>query len=413
MTELQKIQLRQSQLKTQISEELAKEERDTETLERLTNEAAAVEVEYRAALVVEEERDLPADEVEKNDDGEGKEMRELRNRVDFQGYLDAALDNRHVTGEHLELNQALGVKGEIGHFPLDALSGNDVELRTARDTDSQTNQSSWIDRVFAMTAAMRVGITMRSVQPGIASVPVVTAGGTPVQRGRTEAVTESAYTFAVTEAKPKRKAVHAIYSNEDMLRFPGSIDAISRDMRMAMTERCDRTIFLGDVGATGTDADIAGLVGVAMTEQEITQTEKATGKGSLDAFLAMVDGVYANSLSDLSVVLAIGAYRYWEAQIHNNVADNETVASFMRRAGLSWGTRGEIEDDTMNEDFAGFVGRKNGISGAGIAFVWNQAQLIRDEYTNATSGEVKLTLSYYWDLQFPRLANFQRVKFVT
>ena len=75
------------------------------------------------------------------------------------------------------------------------------------------NQGSWLDRVFHDSAAMRVGISFRTVAPGVAAYPITTAGGAGVQRARTQAVAESTYTISVTELKPTRHAVHGIYSN--------------------------------------------------------------------------------------------------------------------------------------------------------------------------------------------------------
>ena len=74
-----------------------------------------------------------------------------------------------------------------------------------------------------MSAARRVGVTFRSVSPGVAAYPVTTAGGSGVQRGRDEAVGESTYTIAVTEMKPSRNAVHGIYSIEDDMRIPACL----------------------------------------------------------------------------------------------------------------------------------------------------------------------------------------------
>ena len=61
MTRLQKIQLRQSELRTKIAAELDREEaeRTDGELERLTREAAALETEYRAALMIEERDAIP------------------------------------------------------------------------------------------------------------------------------------------------------------------------------------------------------------------------------------------------------------------------------------------------------------------------------------------------------------------
>ena len=89
---------------------------------------------------------------------------------------------------------------------MELLAGK-LETRVARDGDSQTSQGTWLDRVFAGTAAERVGISFRSVSPGVASFPVTTAGGAPQQRGRTQAAAVRTYTVAVTEIKPARSVL--------------------------------------------------------------------------------------------------------------------------------------------------------------------------------------------------------------
>ena len=151
----------------------------------------------------------------------------------------------------------------------------------------------------------------------------------------------------------------------------------------------------------------------AITETTVTQANKVKGPETLTAFTGMVDGIHANMVGDLNVVAAVGAYRLWETTIINSAADNQTLAAFLRTAGLSWSARGEIEDNTANNDFAAFVGRRMGLDGAGVAAVWESGELIRDPYSGAAKGEIALTLCYLWDFGLPRPANFQRIKFVT
>ena len=57
-------------------------------LEKLTADAQRVEVELRAALVIEEADPLPAETVKTP---EGRELSELRSRVEFGQYVQAAL----------------------------------------------------------------------------------------------------------------------------------------------------------------------------------------------------------------------------------------------------------------------------------------------------------------------------------
>lgn len=408
MTRVHRLQLREAELKAAMGAELdkAEGEREEGRIEGLTREIRSLQHDLAAALMIEEEAAIP-DKVETPED---HELAELRSRVDFGEYLRAALAGRGViAGAELEYNQHLGLAEDF--FPMDIMA-RDMETRAARDGDSRTNQGTWIDRVFERTAASRLGVTMRSVNPGVVSIPQTTAGGAPVQRGRTEAVSESTYTVAITEIKPSRSAVHGIYSIEDNLRLPGLADAIMRDMRAAMTEGIDRKIFVGDSGANENGADITGLQTASIGESEINQTNKVKPAETLAMFTSLIDGVYASMLSDLRIVTSVGYYRLLEATIANSAAENQTLAAFLRAAGLSWTSRGGIETATAAGDFLGFAGLSNGIAGAAVAAVWNQGQLIRDPYSAATKGEVQLTLNYFWQFAIPRTANFKRFKAV-
>ena len=210
---------------------------------------------------------------------------------------------------------------------------------------------------------------------------------------------------------PKRNAVRLLFSIEDAARIPGLESALTRDLRMALVEGVDRAVFLGDAGATGTDADIVGLNTAAVTENMVTQANKILGPGTLAAFTGLVDGVHAMTLADLKVVAAVGAWRLWEDTIINSTADNMTLAAFLRMAGLSWSARGLIETATDDGDIGAFVGRGMGIDGAGVAAVWEAGELIRDPYSGAAKGEVALTLCYMWDFALPRTSNFARIVF--
>ena len=413
---VQKAQLQVSEIKTKITDrlELPTEKRGEDfdgDLVKCTKEVKSAEVALQAALLAQPE---PEKAVEKRSEvsetSEEKAEVELRSKVDFGKYIGAAMTGTGVTtGAEGELNEHLGLAAN--QFPMDLLAPA-VEKRALRDGDADVMARSWVDRVFSDSAAARLGITFESVPAGVAAFPITTAGGNPAQRGRTQAAAEEAYTFDVSELKPTRNAVHAIYSIEDNARVPGLADSILRDMRAAIVEKVDRTIFRGDTTANEDTADIAGLETLTITERTITQTNKVKGPETLQAFLHFVDGIYATSMADLSVVAAQGANSLWYSTIHNSAADNQTVAKFLMDAGLSWMVRGNIESNTSNGDFGAFVGLARGMAGAGVAPVWNRGELIRDPYSNANKGEVKLTVQWLWNFGLVRTANFARIKFV-
>ena len=341
-------------------------------------------------------------------------VNELRSELQFGRYVAAAMAGRPVlTGAEAEYNAERGIKE--GYFPMELLARSaegPLETRAARDGDAATSQASWLDRVFHESAAAHVGISFRSVSPGVAAYPVTTAGGAGVQRARVQAVTESTYTVAVTELKPTRHAVHGIYSIEDDMRLPGLADGIERDMRMAIVDSVDIACFNGDDTATGTDADIVGMQTASITETTLTQAKKILAFDTIEEFADMVDGKYSASMGDLNIVASVGANKVWLAT-QANTNRNETMAQIMMGNGLTWTTRGGIDPNSAAGDFGAYIGLNRGIDGSGIAAVWESGQLTRDIYgDHATKGEVALTLNYLWALAFPRPANYKRLKFV-
>ena len=350
-------------------------------------------------------------------DAEARELRSIRDRLKVTNYLTAALEQRAATGaekEYLEARKIplVGVNGIC--FPLELLAPDEQrdEQRATTDTDTTTTPRRWLDRLFADTAIEAVGITRESVPMGVASFPVTSAGASAAQRGREEAAAAAAWTVGVTELKPTGNRAHLAFTNTDAKRIPGLESALTRDLRRAMREGIDRAAFLGDAGANENEADITGLNTAAITEVEITQANKVLGPGTLGAFTGLVDGRHAGGLMDLMTVSSIGAWRLWEDTIVNAQAENQTLAGFLRTAGLRWKARGEIETDTAAGDFAAFVGRGRGIEGAGVMALWEAGELIRDPYSAAASGQIQLTLCYEWAFGLPRPSNFARVKFV-
>ena len=413
MNRLQKLQLRQSEVRVDIGKlldtpEAERTEAYADDLGKLTKEIRSLETDVGAAIAAGDDK---VEEIATKDTPEGKEYRELRSSVDFGRYVSAAMGGHGVTnGPELELNQHLKIAD--GYFPMEMLAGK-LETRAAIDGDAMASQATWLDRVFHGTAAESIGISFRPVSPGVAAFPVTSAGGEPQQRGRTQAAAERTYTVAVTEIKPARRAVHGVYSIEDDARLPGLGAAIERDMRMAMVESVDRAVFNGDGGANEDIADVVGMQTAAITEATLTQANSKKADEVLKFFLAYVDGQYAASLGDVRIVTSVGANVLWHGSIHNSAADNQTIAQFLMASGLTWMARGGIDANTANGDFGAYIGLQRGVEGAGIAAVWEQGQLVRDIYSGAKSGEVQLTLNYLFQLAFPRTANFKRLKFVS
>ena len=385
-------------------------EKGTADLERQLR-AATVAVEGEEA----EQREAGAAAGSPANDAEDRERAELRAKVKLGGYVSAAIEQRSAAGAEAEYNAAVGIAGN--RFPLELLAPPErrvaEEDRATTAVDTATMPRTWLDRLFAGTASQAVGVTMESVPVGASSHPVTTAGATAAQRGKSQVASDAAWTIGVTELKPKRNAVRLLFNIEDAARIPELESALTRDLRMALTEGVDRTIFLGDDTANPNAGDIVGLqTATGLTEKTLTQAAKITGSGVLKVFAELIDGKAAMMPSDLKAVLAVGANTLWSHQLANTGASvDTTIAEFLRRFGLNWMTRGEIETNTAADDFGAFVGLGRGLDGAGVAAVWEAGELIRDPYSGAGKGEVALTLCYLWDFALPRASNFARIKF--
>ena len=409
MTPRQKAELRAGTIRGRLAEIAGAEELTDE----LRSEMSALRTEYAdveqriAAFAIAD--DTPRTEPNTGD-AEDRELRELRGKVELRHYMEAAIEKRGVDGAALEFNQHMNIGAH--KFPLELLAPPPVEERATTDVDAgPVRPVRWLDRLFANTAASAAGVTPESVAPGMPSYQMTTGGASAAQRAREEPTADAAWTISTLELKPTRNSVRATFTREDDLRNPGLQDAITRDLRMALSEGIDRAVFLGDTGASGSDADITGLATAAIGEVAIKQDDKIKPAETLAAFTGLVDGIHASGLGDLRVVAAIGAWRLWATTIANMAAENQTLAGFLRAAGLSWTSRGMIENATTAGKIGAFVGLGRGIEGAAVAPVWSEGQMIVDPYTGAAKAETALTIHTFWNFAIVRASNFKRLKF--
>ena len=412
MTNLQRLQIEQSEAREALNNLLGtpSEERTEEQsaeLTKLSDRLKAMEPEIRAAILANPD-ESETETTETDTDAESRERQELRAKVTLSGHIAAAMEERELEGAELEYNQALGLRSR-GAFPLELLAPEHEE-RATTDVDSAANQRRWLDRLFFGTAAAQLGLTFESVPAGVASYPITLTGPESGQLGRGSAAPDQAWTVGVTELKPTRNAVRLVFSEEDTLRLPGLEDALRRDLTMGMTEKIDLLIFKS--GQDAGKAVITGLETADINEVTLKQADKVKGPGTLAVFAGLVDGLHSSGLGDLRIVSSVGVNKLWLSTLFNQAVENQTIAQFLRASGISWGVRGGIAADTAANSFGAFIAGGRGLPGAGVVPVWASGMMIRDPYTKAASGEIALTLSFFWNLGFPRPSSFNRLKFV-
>ena len=416
MTKLQKLQLRQSELREIVNGLLDKEsltDEETADLKKHTGELQALEPQLRAALVVDDSEDVHHGTV----DAESRELQKLEQKASIGNYVVAKAQHRQLDGVEKEYSQAL--KLGVDEFPLRLLGRRgvdpqraDVQKRAVTDVDVVSRPRPWVDRLFASTAADYLGFRAEEVESGESAHPITTAGGTPAQRGRSEATTEAAWPVGVSSLKPTRMSIRVTYTIEDAARVPMLDAALERDMRMAIGERVDHVLFNGDSGANEDAADITGFFASGAAETELTQANKVKADKVLEALVTFIDGIHAESPADVRIVSSVGANRLWMSTIHNPTATNETVADILRDSGFTWRTRAGIDTATAADDFLAAVGLQRGIEGAGVVAFWPAGEMIVDPYSGSSKGEIAMQLNVLWNYGIVRAANFKRLKAV-
>ena len=404
--QLSNVEFRLSEVRQQVNDFNNKEalaEGEVEQLEALTKEYRELEIRFRSLKATE-----VSSEERSQVDGEVSERRAIQEKVEVRAYVDAARLQGPVGGAESEFNSSLGM--DAGKFPMSLLVGSE-EHRAAIAGDAQESQMTWVDRLFAVSAAMRLGVTFVNVPAGKTDWPVTTAGATGAQRGNAQAATDAPYTISVTSLAPTRNTVFTKYSQEDAMRLPGLEDAIVRDLRMSVMDAVDKAIFVGDDGATPNAGDITGIqTATGVTEKTVTQANKLLPSGVLAAFSDFVDGKHATMMEDINCVFSVGANTLWTSTFPYTTGGNTTpISQILKMSDLSWMVRGELGTTTAANAFGAYVGLRRGISEAGVACVWDAGELIRDRYSAQESGEVGLSLSYYWNFGLPRASNFGRV----
>ena len=303
MTRLQKIQLRQSEVRSKIAAELDRpdEERTDGELERLTREAQSVEVELRAALTIEQEQAIP-DTIETP---EGRELAELFRRSSLAAFVDETLTGAPLEGANVELRSHLLGENMVGYLPLDLLLEPDERFRggeggrfeTRADavtnvaTAIQDNQNTIAARVFARSATAYLGAMMPSVPVGDASYPRLTSGTTADVRSDGVELDGAAAALTTDTISPVRLTASYTFGVETLSRIVGFEEALRQDLRAVMADKLDSLTINGQTADGSNSPVVAGVIS-SLTDPD-NPTDAATWSDYVTAYDGAVDGKYA------------------------------------------------------------------------------------------------------------------------
>jgi hypothetical protein len=174
----------------------------------------------------------------------------------------------------------------------------------------------------------------------------------------------------------------------------GLEEAIRRDMSAAIGAELDRAILVGD----GTGGALTGLVGLA-SGSGIWAATWATVRAEIVAFME------ANAISDPAAVRMAITPAMWSA-LDDAIWDTGSGITEWQR--LTGGVGTPALATQLSADTAIMAVTAGGLSPAYLG-IWGGVDVIRDPYSDAASGGLRLTGLMTVDLAVPRAAQLRKL----
>ena len=396
--------------------ELTEEEKAE--VKTLAGELDTLETEYRAAVQEEDEAD--AADRDKPEDGETREIRELRAKARLGVYVDAAVNGRSLEGAEKELRQAAfqvraGGGDQDGVIPWEILeppAAPPVESRadapTVAPSGAGAMQDTIVGRVFADTAAAYLGVRMPVQESGDNLQVVIGDGATGATKAKGDGQDAEAASLEVTSLPPRRLTARYVYRVEDKTRLVGLGEALRADLTGALGEALDAATLNGD----GSGVNPTGFFAALDTPDDPSE---ASGMADLlAAAAAAVDGRYALTLRDVRSL--VGKATYGLAASTLTAAGMLSAADYLSQFSGGYRTSALIPGPDASHHQAGLTYKGGpGMGSHAVCPMWSAAgpRVIMDEVTRAASGEEALTILMLYNFKVLRADAYAETRFQT
>lgn len=399
---------RQSEIRETLSELVGNPsptEDQTRQMGELDREYRQNETRYRAALIAEDtERREAGAELETRSEQEmaevmaGYELRQVALHLD---------EGRQLDGQTAEIVAELRSEGGFRGVPvpwqaLEVRAGETVSGGTPNPVQTRPI----IDRLFPGSVASRMGAQMITIAAGAVEWPVTTSAvsaGWADGEG-TNVAGPTAYATADRAMSPDHNLGVQMKITRKALKQSGAAleQAVRRDMNGAMAAAMDQAAFLG-TGADGqplgvitgadtygiTATDVAALASWSALRSAITRFMTANAAGSPDAVRAMIRPELWDYLD--GALIDGTAVSEWDRLVKNVPQGN--IA--MTNNGLAAPASTPAATSALLTTAAG---------GVAPIFLgaWGAVDMIRDPYTDAHSGGLRITAMATMDVTVAR-----------
>ena len=402
-----RLELRRSEIRQSLAELAnieAPSEDEVRKMGELDAEYRAKEVQYRAALVSEdEERREAGAELETRED---RQYDDLVSKFELRQVVLNLDEGRALEGATAEVVQEMRAKGGFTGvpIPLEALEVRAGETVSSGTPDPRTTRPI-VDRLFANSVATRMGVAVVNIGVGETEWPLVTGGATAGWAASENANVPgpSALTTEDKALKPDSTLGGHVRVTRKALKQSGAglEQAIRRDLGNVMRVELDRAVFQG-AGSSGEPLGI--MAGQATYGIGTTAIDAAASYAAFRDVLTTF--INANAIEGPSGVKLMVRPEVWQALDEDLIAgtSDTTWDRLTRRFGAGNIVLGTNALDAPSGDPAASDALLTCNAGIAPAFlgVWGGIDLIRDVYSGAQSGELRITALQTVDMQVPR-----------
>ena len=385
MTILQKLQLRQSEIREKLNTLLGldtrTEEQNTELTE-LTGEGQAIEPEIRAAIVAAPD---PEEVTTPTGDPEQRERLELRGKARVTDFIVARLRGQPVTGASLEYSQAEGCEGAIPPSLL-----REPETRADAATLAPATHPTMPNQIqgYAYPPPIHeyVGVQVVPQAEGDAAYPVVSTALTGGMVAAGVAGDSAAAALTITKhVADRRLQTRLTLRREDLAAYSQTEAAWKMNLVQEQAATLDVQVLSGDDSSPNLD----GLQHQVIVTAESTSTtfDLAVGKVA-----GLVDGLYAPDLKAIRLVVNPAVAAWMMKSFRSTAAVggvNETLWSYLSRE--LGGLRASKRMPASASNVAWCLAHRMGVQGQlGVVTSWGGVT-IEDVFSDSKSGLIHCT----------------------
>lgn len=411
MLESVKINHRQSEIRQALAGLVGKTEPtqdETRSMEALDSEYRQNEIRYRAALVSEDaERREAGKELETRSD---REWSELMAGFEMRQVALALDEGKQLEGRTQEIVSELRSKGGYRGVPI---PWEALEIRAGETVASGTpdpiRTMPIIDRLFASSVASQMGASMINVGVGEVEYPVTTSAvAAGWANGETANVPgPSAYATLDRPLVPDNTLGITMRLTRKTLKQSGAglEQAVRRDMNGAISEALDKAVFQGS-GSAGEPTGI--LTGASAWGVNETAVDAAADYAAFRS--AAVRFMVANAASgtaNVNLLLRPEVFDAMDANLITGTAVSEwdRLSAKIGRVVLSSNALAAPTGDPLATNAI----LTTSVGGVPPVYVgtWGAIDLIRDPYSDAQSGGLRLTALTTMDVTISRAVQLE------